>query len=106
MLYESLAGQCEYTAQPKGSFLCHAIDVNGAVLVYWTFGLGQKGLSVVLSGIFLEICSLVFSGMQHGVRHSCGVVHDRIGFFEDNILFPKHGGNRTYLGLFECIIKI
>ena len=91
MLYESLAGQCEYTTQPKGSFLCHVIDVNGTVLVYWTFGHEQKGLPVVLSGIFLEICSLVFSGMQHGVRHSCCVVQDRIGYIEDNTFFPKKG---------------
>ena len=32
MLYESLVGQCEYTAQPKGSFWCHVIDTNGAIL--------------------------------------------------------------------------
>ena len=33
MLYESLVGQCEYTAQPKGSFWCHVIDTNGAILL-------------------------------------------------------------------------
>ena len=33
MLYESLVGQCEYTAQPKGSFWCHVIDTKGAKLL-------------------------------------------------------------------------
>ena len=32
-LCESLAGQCEYTTQPKGSFWCHVIDAKGAVLL-------------------------------------------------------------------------
>ena len=34
LLYESLVGQCEYTAQPKGSFWCHVIDTKGAVLIF------------------------------------------------------------------------
>ena len=29
MLYESLVGQCEYTAQPKGSFWCQYVDAKG-----------------------------------------------------------------------------
>ena len=29
MLYESLVGQCEYTAQPKGSFWCQCVDAKG-----------------------------------------------------------------------------
>ena len=34
LLYESLIGQCEYRAQPKGSFWClYFIDTNGAVLL-------------------------------------------------------------------------
>ena len=33
MLYESLVGQCEYTAQLKGSYQCHAIDAKGAILL-------------------------------------------------------------------------
>ena len=33
LLYESLAGQCGYTTQPKGSFWCHVIDAKGAVLL-------------------------------------------------------------------------
>ena len=32
-LYESLVGQCECTTQPKGSFWCHVIDTNGAILL-------------------------------------------------------------------------
>ena len=33
LLCESLAGQGEYTTQPKGSFWCHVIDAKGAVLL-------------------------------------------------------------------------
>ena len=33
MLYESLVGKCEYTAQPKGSFSCHVIDTKSAILL-------------------------------------------------------------------------
>ena len=33
MLYDSLVGECEYTTQPKGSFLCHVIDTKGAILL-------------------------------------------------------------------------
>ena len=32
-IVESLAGQCEYTTQPKGSFWCHVIDTKGAILL-------------------------------------------------------------------------
>ena len=33
MWYELLVGQCEYTAQPKGSFWCHVIDTKSAILL-------------------------------------------------------------------------
>ena len=33
MLYESLAGQCEYATQPKGSFWCHVFGTKGAILL-------------------------------------------------------------------------
>ena len=33
MLYESLVGQCKYTTQPNGSFWCHVIDTEGAILL-------------------------------------------------------------------------
>ena len=33
MLYESLAGQCEYLTQSNGSFWCHVIDTKGAILL-------------------------------------------------------------------------
>ena len=33
LLYETLAGQCEYTAQPKGSFWYHSIDTKGGLLL-------------------------------------------------------------------------
>ena len=33
MLYESLVGQCECTAQLKGSSWCHVIDTKGAILL-------------------------------------------------------------------------
>ena len=44
-----------------------------------------------MSGGFLKISSLVFSGTQHGVRGPCGVAHDRVGFFENNVFTPKMG---------------
>ena len=33
MLYELLVGQCEYPAQPKGSFWFHVIDARGDTLL-------------------------------------------------------------------------
>ena len=33
LLYESLVGQYEYTAQPKGSFWCHITNTKDAVLL-------------------------------------------------------------------------
>ena len=33
LLYESLVGKCEYTTKPKGSFWCHVVDTNSAVLL-------------------------------------------------------------------------
>ena len=33
MLYKSLVRQCEYTAQPKGSFWCDVINTKGAILL-------------------------------------------------------------------------
>ena len=32
-MYETLLGRYEYTTQPKGSFWCHVIDTNGAILL-------------------------------------------------------------------------
>ena len=58
----------------------------------------------MLSGSFLAIGSLVFSGTQHNVRGSCGVVHDRTRLFGD-IFAPKMGGSRPSLGFFECMGK-
>ena len=43
-----------------------------------------------LSGSFLGIGSLVFSGTQHGVRGLCVAVRDRAGFKEQNFV-PKLG---------------
>ena len=51
----------------------------------------EQSLSVLLSGGFLGIGSLVFSGTQYGVRSPCGVVHDKAWFYENNILSPKMG---------------
>ena len=47
-----------------------------------------KGRSVFLPGTFLGI---VFSVTQHGFRGTCGVVHDRSRFFENNIFALKMG---------------
>ena len=33
VLYESLAGQFEFTLQPKGSFWCHFINTKGEILL-------------------------------------------------------------------------
>ena len=47
MLYESLVGQCEYTAQPKGSFCCYVIDTKGAILLvmlFWLRHMKNKGV--------------------------------------------------------------
>ena len=47
---------------------------------------------------FLGIGSLVFfTGTQHGMRAPCGAVHDRAGFFENNVFGSA--------GFFECIGK-
>ena len=41
---------------------------------------------------FLGIGSLVFfTGTQHGMRAPCGAVHDRAGFFENNVFGSKKG---------------
>ena len=64
---------------------------------YRTTGRGQKGSmnksydSVLLSGRFLGIFSLVFFGTSHDVRGPCGVVHGRARFFENNIVPLKWG---------------
>ena len=44
---------------------------------------------------------LVFSGTQHGFRGACGVMHDRAGFFLNNIFDHKMGkiGQRS-----KCIV--
>ena len=55
--------------------------------------------------VILEL-AFFFSRAQHGVRGQCGVVHDRAGFFENNIFAPRNGENRPSLGFFECIRKI
>ena len=62
MLHESLVERYEYTTQPKGS--CH----------------GQKGqmnkvCPSFCSEVFIELALQSFSGTQHGVRNSCGVVY-------------------------------
>ena len=40
----------------------------------------------ILCRSFLGVGSVVFSGTQHGVRSSCGIVHDRNRFFENHVL--------------------
>ena len=48
-------------------------------------------MSVRLSVRKLSWNWLFFSRAQHGVRGQCGVVHDRAGFFENNIFTPRNG---------------
>ena len=55
-------------------------------------------LSVLLSGSFLGVGSLVFSETQHGVRDPCGVVRDRAGFFEEKKCCCKNGENGLKMG--------
>ena len=39
--------------------------------------------------VTLELALFIFfSRIQHGVRGPCGVVHDRAGFFGNNIFTP------------------
>ena len=47
--------------------------------------------SVLLSGSFLGIGSLVFSETQHGVRGPCVVVRDGARFSEKNLFAQKVG---------------
>ena len=35
MLYESLVGQCEYTAQLKGSFWCQCVDEKSLLELFY-----------------------------------------------------------------------
>ena len=60
---------------------------------------------VLLSGGFLGIGSLVFSGTQHAVRGPCGVVHDKSNFMRI-IFFPQNGENRPSLRFFKRIGKL
>ena len=86
-----------------------------SIVSFWTVGPGQKcpmnwGLSVLpsfppsllLSGSFLGIGSLVFSETQHDVRGPC-VVRDRVAFFEKNIFSQKMGKMGQKTGFFEFI---
>ena len=41
--------------------------------------------------IILELALYFLSGTQHDLRGPCGGVHDRIGFFENNIFAPRMG---------------
>ena len=63
------------------------------VLLYlglWPEGSYELG-SVLPSGSFLGISSLVFSETEHGVRGPYLVVRDRAGFFKKNLFAPKMG---------------
>ena len=61
----------------------------------WSYELGSVlpffRLSVLLSGGFLWIGSLVFSKTQHCVRGLCVVVLERVGFFKKIFFVPKMG---------------
>ena len=70
-----------------------------------SYELGSVLLSVLLSGSFLGIGSLVFSETQHGVRGPCLVVRDRAGFFLKKSFCPKNGENGPKTGFFEFIGK-
>ena len=61
----------------------------------WSYELGSVlpffRLSVLLSGGFLWIGSVVFSKTQHCVRGLCVVVLERVGFFKKIFFVPKMG---------------
>ena len=64
-------------------------------------------LSVLLSGSFFTIGSLVFSETQHSVRGPCVVVGDRAGFFEKIFFAPKMGKmgqKQGFLNLLEDLV--
>ena len=71
----------------------------------WNYELGSVHPSVLPSGSFLRIGSLVFSETQHGVRGQCIVVCDRTRFFEKNIFAQKIGQKWAKIGLFKFIGK-
>ena len=54
--------------------------------------------SVLPSGSFLGIGSLVFPETQHGVRGACGVASDRAGFLGEKNFCPKNGENVSKIG--------
>ena len=59
-------------------------------------------LSVLLSGSFLGIGSLVFSHTQHGARGPYDVVFDRAEFFEKKYFSSKYGKSMTKIGQ-KCV---
>ena len=64
------------------------------------------GLSILPSGSFLGIGSLVFSESQHGVN-PCLVVRDRAGFFLKNLFAPKMrkmGQKQGFFNLSENLV--
>ena len=64
-----------------------------------SYELGSVHPSVLLSGSFLGIGTLVFSETQHGVRGPCVAVHVRARFFEKTL--PKNGQKIVFLNLLE-----
>ena len=61
--------------------------------------------SVLPSGSFLEIGSLVFSETQHGVRGPCVVVRDRAGYLKKMFL-PRKWGKWAKNRVFKICWKI
>ena len=59
--------------------------------------------SVLLSGSFLRIGSLVFSETQQGVRGLCVVVHDGAGFFFKNFFLSQNWENGPKIGFLGFI---
>ena len=53
-------------------------------------------------GSFWGIGSLVFSETQHGVRGTCGAVHNRAGFFD--VFLSKYVENGPKMFFLVCCI--
>ena len=54
--------------------------------------------------LIMGIGSLVFSETQHGVRGTCGAVHNRAGFFDVFLSNYGENGPKMFFFLICCII--
>ena len=113
MLYESLVGQSEYTAQPKGFFWCHVIDkgvvrVNGKGVVRVKGHVKGVVLLIDIHKSFLLVLYLSFSfrylaevkKMPLNLKNQAASnhFHNILRLFDvlPNVLFTKSETKRHY----------